>query len=654
MARFFRLGGWLRSVAAGAGLLFAAGCTDAPRQYEWAAPVKVDWPGKSVPTGDPIRLPEIPKEKSDDEKARENSRKPIVYATGAAGITFRTPLVEARELLSKPFYGPDASQGLAAYHEGIYVWWKAEPPRYPELMLIVSGYLGTLDAGPMGPIGLGRDLSAHFTEADPVGRAFLTKLYNQLEGISDPAFDCVAERICEITGSENDIVLSWPRLGLLVSRDRKVVYRMLLATGVPQGKLDAELDMLDGKILSEETTAELGREWGKIEETLGLNPETRVGIDWFGKDFSGVFLQLTKSRFEGDYLEPDPTERVEALTVYGGFKRPLRLAGERLALVPEGEGKAVVRLADGAALPEGGRLIELKMALRGRDQATVAVGLLNQLGEALFEKMPGGAIAAQLRGGFDDQADASLDGWIAAIPKEGDLPGRMVSLSLRRDSGDLSYVEVASLSDPVDKLLLPELRRPVPAGAKALAGFRIGTRLALKGVDRGRGEATLVIPGGTSAVETRVSFTENVALEGVFAGGQVEVQAVDAVRISKFGVTLGLAQAGLQGEDGSTPVAVVSVSSGAATGGIVGLCGMETLSARVGENDRAFKKKLDEATAKAAEEGRPGCRYVFQEDPNGSGRIDAIYFPEERVRIGLSRNEVASLLLYSNVREVLP
>lgn len=634
-----------------------AGCADSPRQYDWSAPVKVEWGEKVVPTSDPIRLPEIPSEKSDDEKARENSKKPILYAVGAAGITFRTPLEEARSLLSKPFYGPDASQGLAAYNEGVYVWWKAEAPRFPDLILITNGYQGTLDAGALGQIGLGRDLSSFFTESDPVAKALLTRLYNHFEKIEDPAFDCVKERICEITPGENDIVLSWPRLGLLVSRDRKVLYRMLLSNGVPQGKLDTGLDLLSARFEGAETPAEMGMAWGTVLERLGLNPESRVGLNWFAKDFSGVFLQLTKSRFDASYLEPEPQEKINAVTVYNGFKQKLLLGGDTLALVTEGDMKKVARLPKGTPLPEGARALELKMELRGQDQAVVAGGLLAAALAALKEKAPGAITAAQVRGGFDDQLDASLDGWVAVMPPVVDgvaADGKMVSLSLRRDSGNLSYVEVAALDEPVDRFLLPQLLKAAAVSKRELAGFRIGSPLMLSAIDRGRSEATLEIATEQGAIATRVSYAENVALEGVFASGQVEVQAVDALRLPRFGVTLGVVRVGPV-EGGRVPVAVVSVSSGGAVGGLTGLCGIEGLGAKVGENDRAFKKRLDEAIAKEREK-RPSfrCRYVFEEDPNGSGKIEAIYLPTEQVRLGFARNELSSLLLYSNVREVLP
>ncbi|MEZ4752583.1 MAG: hypothetical protein R3B54_18695 [Bdellovibrionota bacterium] len=99
-------------------VVLLAACTQAPQQGVGGSPIQVDWEGHRVPTSGPIDIPLPPPIKTDDEKARENSLKPILYGEGAAGISFKTTLNVAKELLSKPFYGPQASDGLTAYNEG--------------------------------------------------------------------------------------------------------------------------------------------------------------------------------------------------------------------------------------------------------------------------------------------------------------------------------------------------------------------------------------------------------------------------------------------------------------------------------------------------------------------------------------------------------
>ncbi|MCB0404060.1 MAG: hypothetical protein KDD51_04690, partial [Bdellovibrionales bacterium] len=514
-------------------------------------------------------------------------------------------------------------------------------PRTPEAFLITSTYQGSLDlGGEIGKVKMGHDFSAFFPESDPLGTRLLVRLYNLLENVEEPAFSCIKEKICEVVESENDLILSWPKLSLLISKDRKVLYRMMLLNGVAQGKLDNDLDVLQGAFHFAEGDIQLGESWGSIIEKLGINSATNTGTTLFTKDYSGIVLGMNKSHFEREYLEPEASERLRVVAVYTGFKQKLTLGGKFIKLVDEGD-KVALSLVEGPSSDD--RLVELKMNLPKAQQVPFIKALGELIAKELEDSAPGSIVVQRLSGLHADspakEYGLSLIHFVA---------GRGVSLyfELRESTGNLGYVEVARLEGSVDEAAAVAVSQAVDVKQKRLAGVELGETLAISDIDVGRGEATAERGGETY----RADYTENAILEGVYEGGKLESHRVSVLRLGNLRATLGVVPIG-EVENGRVLVRVVSVSSSAHAVGTSNLCGLSDLVLRPGTKDTVLKAQIDAAiTTRKAMDGDFTCRYVVQEDPNATNRIIGIFFPEDHAKLSLAEREFTSTTLYSRVQ----
>lgn len=556
-------------------------------------------------------------------------------------MSFKTTLTAAKELLSKPFYGPQASDGLTAYNEGVYIWWRLNSPRTPEAFLVTGTYQGSLDfGGDIGKVKMGHDFSEFFPESDPLGTGLLVRLYNLLESVEEPAFSCVKEKICEVIESENDLIFSWPKLSLLISKDRKVLYRMMLLNGVAQGKLDNDLDVLQGAFRFEGGQIQLGEKWQSVVDKLGINAATNTGTTLFTKDYSGIVLGLNKSHFEREYLEPEGKENLRVIAVYTGFKKKLTLNGKFIKMVNEGD-KLELSLVE-SPTPED-RLVELKMNLPKSSQVPFIKALGKIVGEALLADAPGGVLVQRLSGLHADSPAKEYG--LSLIFFSG---GRGLSLyfELRESTGNIGYVELAALEGESDESAALAISEVADVRLKRLAGVSLGESLLISEMDLGRGEAT--VQRGSQSF--RADYVPSGILEAVYEAGKLESHQVSVLRLPSLRVSLGVVATG-PAEGGKLPVRVVSVSSSSHAEGTANVCGLSELVLKPGTKDTVLKAQIDAAiSTKKAMEGDFECRYVVQEDPNATNRIIGIFFPEDHVKLSLSDREFTSTTLYSRVQ----
>ena len=80
-----------------------------------------------------------------------NLHKPIIYGVGGGGINLNTTFEESRTLLTPPDRGPFAN-GLTFYNEQVIVLWNLNGSGKPFVIVLSSGYLGSLDAGRFGKL----------------------------------------------------------------------------------------------------------------------------------------------------------------------------------------------------------------------------------------------------------------------------------------------------------------------------------------------------------------------------------------------------------------------------------------------------------------------------------------------------------------------
>ncbi|MEZ4752581.1 MAG: hypothetical protein R3B54_18685 [Bdellovibrionota bacterium] len=68
----------------------------------------------------------------------------------------------------------------------------------------------------------------------------------------------------------------------------------MLLNGVAQGKLDNDLDVIEGAFSFPEGKIALGENWGSVIDKLGINAATNTGTTLFTKDYSDQFWGCTK------------------------------------------------------------------------------------------------------------------------------------------------------------------------------------------------------------------------------------------------------------------------------------------------------------------------------------------------------------------------
>jgi len=140
---------------------------------------------------------------------------PVLYRTGAGGITFTTPKANAEKIIGAPV-NRDTSV-VSHYANGMWVVWNDEAPYTAYSMGMESSYAGELALpAPYNAITLNGLLKEPFTEADPLGTKFLRELYRFHEG-AGADYDCIAEKTCWARKTpDRYFVLAIPRMNLLV------------------------------------------------------------------------------------------------------------------------------------------------------------------------------------------------------------------------------------------------------------------------------------------------------------------------------------------------------------------------------------------------------------------------------------------------------
>lgn len=325
-------------------LLALTQCTDGPEPYQVGDAPIIAREDFQVPNSDEL-TERIIKEENDGAKALENSRKPILYKKGVAGITFAMELGEAQHLLSKPPNG--LSDSWTLYDSGMAVYWRQDEPRTPSAFLLTSNYLGALDGGSFGELKLkpAYDFQEHLKD-DETGRSLIVKLYNELEKKTD--FNCLDAGICDIKPSDQYYIFLWPDAMFFISKDReqKLLYQIRMFRTVNKGNLESPLDLIQGKFQSEAGAFGLGETWGAIKEKIGSDEFTSVSHNRLSKDFSGVYLGFTKSEFGRDYTEVTADETLQALYIYNGYGQPFTLNGSDLEIANDGETMSVRKVLE--------------------------------------------------------------------------------------------------------------------------------------------------------------------------------------------------------------------------------------------------------------------------------------------------------------------
>lgn len=332
-------------------------CNKTPKQYQAEPPPKFKRDLSQVPTREKLGDPTNPNggvsgggtELPPDEKVRrvrENSRKDIIYGAdgGGGGISFKTEYGQSKDILSKPFYGPD-KDGLAAYEENIWVYWRQDKPRTPEAIFFNPGYLGSVDIGLKDAAGKPRlihisdELSDLFV-GDPSGKELIKKVFRHLEKVEDANFDCLAAGICQVNDSGKQFLqLSLPRAVLLFTQDdRRSLFRIVMVKAQDPGNFANDADLIQGKILIPAGQGQpadaigVGMTWGEAKKKGEADADNRLTTRAFIKDFKGLGVIVSKSRTQRDYFFPSDDEKLTGFYFTKDFQQQLLVNGEAIKI----------------------------------------------------------------------------------------------------------------------------------------------------------------------------------------------------------------------------------------------------------------------------------------------------------------------------------
>lgn len=604
-----------------------------------------------------VKKPEIGEDliggANSDDLIQENARKPIVYASGAGGITFDTTLEESTAILARPRSGPNAD-GEALYDEGIYVFWRTDKPRTPNFILILTSYLGkvqipSFSKGFTKEFGINEDFSSYGVNTKEGADQLARDVYLTFHDV-DADFDCLPKGHCQVgwgTPEQKNFTVQVPGLLLLLSKDRFTLFRMGVTQDIPQGILASDLDLINGRFMVEgEYPVAMGDEFQLIEDRLNIDTKTSVGSDFFSKFYSGVGLVYNKTQFSREDREPLPTNKLKAVSVSRDYKNPFSLNGEYYAVLESTSGLEILPVlskSNEVAETSSGRLIPLQvnMQLRAEDVFSFTEQFVGLLEMKFVEKSPGNIVFSQITGEHQKRQIKEYTALVVSYD-EASGDGILVEFRMSEEFGDFGYFYTSRFGtsfDPFDAMILPQAVQSITKDERGffsqLSGFKIGDQLVLKDWDIGRGEATMTMNG----LSVRVGYSQRATAEVAFNLDKTTPRDLAFVAVGSLGVQLGLTL--LSEKETERSYGVISMTSGANALGLESVC--DSLDLLYGMSSAEVLEQLQK---------KDNCGYRLGIDTGGNGRLDSIYIPAARVRLNFDGQEFVSSTMYAPESEV--
>ncbi len=667
-----------------------------PTEEQFTSKTTLDKNGKVVSIQEILERPisdiEVEGSFTWDAKVKANSSRPIIYGEGVGGLTFDTTLEEAASILVKPRQGPD-EEGYAFYDEGLYILWRRDEPRTPAWILILQNYLGVMNMPvPLKPIGMGYDFAKDGYKVNKKeGAEQIAKVYYRILENQPADFDCVQQQKCQVTwgdDSKKDFIFEIPgKLLWLVSKDRFVLYRMLIQQ--PKPGLPFDLEILSGNLLvPEEAPLGLGQQFSDIEKrletSLEINPldiKTTVGMDTFGRLYGGTTLIYQKTIFDRDAIQPLSTDPLSLVQVWDSYAGAIVLDENRLIVVTETRSGVDLRIAQKSELSllqetvdQREIPLQIRLGLQPKNVRSFVEKLQQLIATEMKTIYPQSIIASRFTGSFQRRTVKDYSAYVVAFDQAANT-GLFVQFAAGEELGSLSYFTILRLGgplNPLDSLLFGAVNTPVekavgevevisditgkpipqPDGSTLkkqdklpvftqLSGLAIGDQIAVTEWDLGRGEATIrLTKQGKTYPPLRASYADRSLIQVAFDSEKEAPQEVAYVSFGSLSIGVGLT---LISED---PVLrtykVVSVTSNLNTTKVLDLCGQK-FAPEYGMSSVQFLEKLALV---------PSCVYLPKKDEGGNGRLTSVYFPQDRIRLGFDEDEMVSATIYAPNSEV--
>lgn len=623
-----------------------------------------------------------------DKKVKFNSSQPIIYASGknggAAGIPF-TMTYEESQAVAIPRTPPNVN-GDAQYDENMVIRWRRQDPRTPAYFQIYGGYTGEVQVpSPYAPFKLKHEFNKQYPTTEEGAMQITREFYNMFEG-KDQSFDCLKVGYCSVNwgpAAQKNFLVILPGMIIGLSKDRFRVYVFIVVKNTPQGPLDANLDIVTGKFMIngdmfpdlQGETISIGDTFESVEKKLNIETETNAGTDSFGRNYSGIFLGYHRTQFDRDDLLPLPTDTLKMVQVYRDYKQNLLINGLPV-VVREYTDNVELELAKSADfIPQDfGTHREVPLAislgLKRQNVRIFAEKMKTFLALEMAKAFPKASITPHMTGAFQNKEIKSYD--IFVIVYDGlSKQGKFISLAIDEEDGNLSSFTIVNLGEnynQFDPLIMQEVMTPVQKVMVTqqvisefgnpvvdekgqpkmqtikspffteISGFAVGQMVKVENWDLGRGQADVSYERNGQVVKARADYldrgVQNVAFD---VSEKVKPQKQAFVDLGSMTVSLGLSAEPVSETETERMYSIVSISTAMKLNEVRDLCGGLNINVKIGTPVADFVDILQKTT----------CPYKIVRDTGGNGRIESIYFPEDRIRLNFAGLELTGVTVYS-------
>lgn len=672
-------------------------CTDARQQYSETADPRVNGERQNRQEQE---LPDVQSTLVTCDiqcEIKQRSQKPMIYATGAAGLTFDMDLQTAQSHLYAPIYGPD-EDGWAVYEESLQVLWGSGDKRFPVFIVATNSYLGPLNLPePYGAIHMKDEQKQHFPAGDPLGHQFIVDLYNHFED-KDSSFNCIKSKDCKVILEDDAIQFDLPGLLIAFTKDeRKALYYVGISENRDPGALGQSFDLINartvipkkvptlmGQTISGEDYLPLGLAWTDVKDSAkAANTKTEVDRKYFSKAFNGVTAFISKSEYSRNYTEPNSDEVYEGIALYAPYNQNILMNGHPiwLTLSPNDVVK-VIRSKTAPDVPEGTKVAPLqptipKMADKPQLQAEVMMQLKQILEEEMNAKYPQGLAYTTISGHLDNRPGRSIQVVSVGFDPSTNT-GHSVFIRVNEKSGGLTFV-VSLINDNFAPISIPAQLQDFDSTERGVAGYKLGDKVVITDLDIGRQEASLTATDN-GGLKERVSFEEEVSVKVLQnVEGQIrDMRAVLSVVEGFSSVRLGLTAEDSSDANGDFRIRMITFPI---KGLIKNLCHLPNFTVQYGDFDKTVQQRLisavehanqihdiiqtkQKARDKNKSEGLPldpandlsaeeqkfanykKCSYSTTLKNDGTGLFESISFPDQGLRLDFEMRTLNSVTIY--------
>lgn len=650
--------------------------------------------GASIGDGSPEEL----------ELREKNLNKPIVYGVGAGGITLDTTLKQTKTLLTPPRIGP-TEDGHAIYNEALYVIYSLNGDRLPSLIIAMKGYLGKIDAGPMGKISMQTQFDEYRGEGGL--ERLINEFYQVFEKPEDPNYDCLAARQCRLIvgdGNQANIVILLPGIVFLLAKEEFQMSEIRIIRNTNPEALDSHLDILTGTILSPDKERKLGDSFESIIEGIGSQPEIYTSYNSVGYSWRGVWYSFHRTNYANTVSQAEPNDPARAVVVQPPYSSLLTVNGTPIIYKVGGDTLTfeVQSQEENTEADKDPQVPELQgTGPFGITETPLNLNLfIPKFRSEMFVQNLTDFLKTELKKEYDkvhevisgvqntEVVNREISSSILAFDSSS-RSGIQILFQVNEEQQRFDFFQVSlvnetlfpflskvlpTYTEPVAKALVqkevtnpdtgavainPQTGQPitevVPAdNYRTLAGISIGDIVQLSEIDAlGRGEATANLWDLSSRQPLlpqpeRVGFSER---DVFYSPNQLETNRLEPNDMSFISTSAGTLGARYFHTlpDGSQLYKVNAITSGSFQGELEGICSMadQDLSLVTGMSSIEVQKQIEEAI-KSQQAQNPSFQCLFYPvfDNGDKNRLVALQFPDDNLMINFSDKNFVSVTIY--------